>query len=284
MNRILVKRKHQVMRDQQEETHLLVAMVFYCCISEYGSSQYDRNMNKTNIALFSFPNKEKKPAVYKSWCNEIHKFKRKGGKDGITITKSTKDCELHFKPDEIKTTLGQGIKTLKTGVEVPSVYSFKRQNKTKQTRRSPQKRILSSDTNTNTLRRSPRKNLAVQTEKTLEDAKENYIGIVAFEINQRKIMIPHAIEPSTTSCESCDKYLADIQILISKIEMLNSENAELKNINQNLKIINSDISMRIFSYENISKDEGNFKSFTGLEFANTISYMTYLILGIIVKT
>ena len=67
-------------------------------------------------------------------------------------------------------------------------------------------------------------------------------------------MVPHAIEPSTTSCKSCDKYLADIQILTSKIEMLNSENAELKNINENLKIINSDISMRKFSYENISKN------------------------------
>ena len=47
--------------------------------------------------------------------------------------------------------------------------------------------------------------------------------------------------------------------------MLNSENAELKNINENLKMINSDRSMRIFSYENISKDEDKFKSFTGVE-------------------
>ena len=33
----------------------------YCCIPQCGSSQYDNQMNKTNIALFSFPNKEKKP-------------------------------------------------------------------------------------------------------------------------------------------------------------------------------------------------------------------------------
>ena len=72
----------------------------YCCIPECGNSQYDRNMNKTNIALFSFPTKENKTAVYKSWCNEIHKFRRKGGKDGLTITKSTEACELHFKPDD----------------------------------------------------------------------------------------------------------------------------------------------------------------------------------------
>ena len=31
----------------------------YCCIPECGSSQYDRNMNKTNVALSSFPKKEK---------------------------------------------------------------------------------------------------------------------------------------------------------------------------------------------------------------------------------
>ena len=78
-------------------------------------------------------------------------------------------------------------------------------------------------------------------------------------------MVPHAIEPSTTSCEILDKYLADIQILTSKIEMLNSKNAELKIINQNLKVISNDIYMRIISYENISKDEDKFKSFTGLE-------------------
>ena len=76
-------------------------------------------------------------------------------------------------------------------------------------------------------------------------------------------MFRHAIETSITSSENCDKYLAYIQILISKIEMLNSENAELKNINQNLKIINMDISMRIISCEIISKDENKFKSFLG---------------------
>ena len=32
----------------------------YRCIPKRGSSPYDRNMNTTNIALFSFPNKEKK--------------------------------------------------------------------------------------------------------------------------------------------------------------------------------------------------------------------------------
>ena len=69
----------------------------------------------------------------------------------------------------------------------------------KLTRRSPRKRRLSLNTNTNKLRRSPRKKLDLETEKTLEDAKGSYSGKVFFEIDQRKIMVPHAIEPSTTS-------------------------------------------------------------------------------------
>lgn len=48
-------------------------------------------------------------------------------------------------------------------------------------------------------------------------------------------MIPHAILPSTTLCESSDKYLAGIHVLVSEIEMLSSENAEVKNKNDNQK-------------------------------------------------
>ena len=125
-------------------------------------------MNETNIALFSFSNKEKKPAVYKSLCNEIHTFRRKGGKDRFTITKSTEACELHVTPDELE----QGIENFKTSVEVPSVYSFEKQNKTKQTRRSLRKRKLSLDTKTNKLRRSSRKKLALETEKHLKMPKK----------------------------------------------------------------------------------------------------------------
>ena len=90
-------------------------------------------------------------------------------------------------------------------------------------------------------------------------------------------MVPHATKPSTTSCESCDKYLADIQILILKIEMLNSK--KLKNVNENLKIINSEISVRIFSYENISKDEDKFKSFAELEIFKFHILYNYLVPG-----
>ena len=128
-----------------------------------------------------------------------------------------------------------------------------------------------------------RKKLALETEKRLGEPKKNYNSSVAFEIDQQKIKVLRAIEPSTTSCEICDQCLADIQILISKIEMLNSENAELNNINQNSKIINSDISLMIFSFANISKDECKFKSFSGLKVCEFQILYDYLILGINVK-
>ena len=127
-----------------------------------------------------------------------------------------------------------------------------------------------------------RKKLALETGKRLGEPKKNYNSSVAFEIDQQKIKVLRAIEPSTTSCEICDQCLADIQILISKIEMLNSENAELNNINQNSKIINSDISL-IFSFVNISKDECKFKSFSGLKVCEFQILYDYLILGINVK-
>ena len=52
--------------------------------------------------------------------------------------------------------------------------------------------------------------------KTLGEPRENYN--VAYETDQQKIKVPHAIERSTTSCEICDKCFAEIPILISKIE------------------------------------------------------------------
>ena len=59
-------------------------------------------MEKTKIALFSFPNKEKKLDVYRAWCNEVFKYRRKGGTDKFEIMKHTKVCEFHFRPEEIK--------------------------------------------------------------------------------------------------------------------------------------------------------------------------------------
>ena len=54
----------------------------------------------------------------------VGKFPNTGGKVA-EINKYTKVCEFHFKLEETKISLGRGIKTLKAGCEVPSVFKFK---------------------------------------------------------------------------------------------------------------------------------------------------------------
>ena len=120
-------------------------------------------------------------------------------------------------------------------------------------------------TNTSVLRRSPRKKLKLDTVNSLNNVEEN--ADITFETDEQKVMVPYAGEQALniTTCKNCDIYKSDIQILITKIEELTSQNTELIEINENLKIINNGLSMRIFSYENISKDDDQFRSFTGIE-------------------
>ena len=114
----------------------------YCCIPQCGSSQYDNQVNKTNIALFSFPNKEKNLILTSHGAKKYTDSEEKGRKDAFKITKNTKVCKFHFKPEEIKISIGRGIKSLKTGFEVPSIYPFKKSFTTPlRTRRSPRKRL-----------------------------------------------------------------------------------------------------------------------------------------------
>ena len=55
----------------------------YCCITECGSSQYDRNMNKTNITLFSFPNKEKSRLFTNLGVMKYTSFEERVGKTDL---------------------------------------------------------------------------------------------------------------------------------------------------------------------------------------------------------
>ena len=104
----------------------------YCFIPLCGSAQYDNEREKTNIALFAFPNKEKKPDVYKAWCKEILKYRRKGG---CAIARNTNICEFHFKPEEMKVSWGIGIKMFKTGHEISSVFTFNEERQVKKRNR-----------------------------------------------------------------------------------------------------------------------------------------------------
>ena len=220
----------------------------YCCIPQCGSSQYGNQINKTNIALFSFPNKEKNPDIYKSWCQEIHKFRRKGGKDAFKITKNTKVCEFHFKPEEIKISIGRGIKSLKTGFEVPSIYPFKK-----------------SFTTPLRTRRSPRKRLPLDLEKLNNQSSTNDEIDMVIDANNQGTPEELNTSENTCLCQNCIELQIQINYLQSKIDNLISENIELKSENDNLKIINKDFSNRMFTYENLSKDEEKFRSATGIE-------------------
>ena len=70
----------------------------YCCVPECGSARYDKFGNKTDIGLFKFPSKDKKPQKYQSWVKAISMYRRRGG--GDTFDPSSKNaviCEPYFK-------------------------------------------------------------------------------------------------------------------------------------------------------------------------------------------
>ena len=200
------------------------------------------------MLYFPFLTKKKNPDIYKSWCQEIHKFRRKGGKDAFKITKITKVCEFHLKPEEIKISIGRGIKSLKTGFEVPSIYPFKK-----------------SFTTPPRIRRLPRKRLPLDLEKLNNQSSTNDEIDMVIDANNQGTPEELNASENTCLCQNCIELQIQINYLQSKIDNLISENIELKSENDNLKIINKDFSNRMFIYENLSKDEEKFKSATGIE-------------------
>ena len=114
----------------------------YCCVPKCGNSSYDRNMQPTKIGLFRFPNEKKRPDQRKLWVAALKRFRRKGGNDSFKIKESTRVCEFHFKPAEIRVSRGIGRKTYVKGA-VPSIFKFKKDRSPKKKRKSPTKRSLS---------------------------------------------------------------------------------------------------------------------------------------------
>ena len=217
----------------------------YCCIPQCGSAQNDKHKQKINIALFSFPNKEKKPEVYKVWYKEIQKYRRKGGDDGFKINKYTKVCEFHFKEEEIKISIGCGIKTLKTGNEVPSIYKFK-QTTSEKKRKSPHKRLIPTTTNS-------------------ESDIVFLPNIVDCDILPTDEEMSKTNEASRPVCERCEQLQLENKALKLQLEQLDKEKNKILEENRNLQIFNQSLNEKLFTFDNISKDEENFKSFTGIE-------------------
>ena len=74
----------------------------YCCIPLCGSATYDRFMIKPEIGFFKFPDEKKYPVLREKWISTIKQFRRKGSNDSFQIKSTTKVCEFHFKPEEMK--------------------------------------------------------------------------------------------------------------------------------------------------------------------------------------
>ena len=74
----------------------------------------------------------------KKWITILNSFRRKGGNDSFTVTDSTRVCEFHFKPEEIRISSGIGRKTLVPG-SVPTIFKFKEKPPVKH-RKPPAKR------------------------------------------------------------------------------------------------------------------------------------------------
>jgi hypothetical protein len=79
----------------------------YCCIPKCGSAFYNNMNEKTGIGFFKFPSDSKQQ---QTWKRIIKLCRRKGGNDHFRVDKSTRICEFHFNPKDIKVSIGIGRK------------------------------------------------------------------------------------------------------------------------------------------------------------------------------
>ena len=110
-----------------------------CCVPMCGSATYDQNKNRTGIGFFTLP---KDPEMRRKWKSSIGRYRRKGGADKFQVRNTTVVCEFHFRPKEIKVSLGVGCKTLIKDA-VPSVFTFVMKSVlTTKTRKPPKERFI----------------------------------------------------------------------------------------------------------------------------------------------
>ena len=92
----------------------------YCCVHGCKSAFYNKNRDKTNIPLFSVPERE---SLRREWLNVVKYVHRKGSADSFDVKKPKQKnivCELHFKDENLTVTLGRGKKKVLPG-RVPSL-------------------------------------------------------------------------------------------------------------------------------------------------------------------
>ena len=188
----------------------------YCCIPLCGSATYDRFMIKTEIGFFKFPDEKKYPVLRKKWISTIKQFRRKGSNDSFQIKSTTKVCEFHFKPEEIKVSMGIGRKSILPGA-IPSIFKFRGSASPKK-RKLPTKRVASTPIE----------------ESSASEYEEEVDYLENDEIENDNI----------DCCEPCQYKNAEIERLRKRVNELEVENAYLKDEVDTLK-------PKIFDYKNI---------------------------------
>ena len=209
----------------------------YCCVPTCGSATYcGQNKTKTGIGFFTFP---KNPELRRKWKSSIGRYRWKGGADSFQIKDTTVVCEFHFRPEEIKVSLGIGRKTL-TKDAVPSVFEFAMASDvtTKKARKPPKERFVDCNEDNNDTESGCEQSDNIT---ELEDSEE---GVEQF---------------TEMSCDECQANNDEIYNLNCQLQDLRLDYINVKEELQALK------KKRVYSYDNISKDSSLFKKATGLE-------------------
>ena len=215
----------------------------YCCIPGCKSAFYDSNREKTGIALFKLP---KETNLQKKRLKEIGKYRRKGGTDNFSKNKKVMVCEFHFPPEQIKVSMGVGRKTYLPG-SVPSIFEC-RKIMEKKTRKPPKVRCKESTTESEyeSEMSEDRDNTTQNTENNPDISSNNENSETNININ---------VGESNSEIEIL---IREIQMLKSRIDILERENTAIKEENKCLK-------SHVYNFENISKSKEEFRIATGLD-------------------
>ena len=210
----------------------------YCCIPLCGSASYHREMNKSSIGFFKFPDENKFPEQRKKWIGIITQFRRKGLGDSFQIKSTTRVCEFHFNSQEIKVSAGVGRKTLQPGV-FPTVFKF-RDNPVPKKRKSPAERIQVIEESSESEYEDDNTDLMgnlmpLETEADMHGHDEN----VYYDVNY--------------CCREKDVEITRLNLKITELE---ADNIQLQEKVTSLK-------SRIFNFENIAAKPELFKKLTG---------------------
>ena len=202
----------------------------YCCVSKYGSAQYDKFGNKTHIGLFKFPSKDKKPQKYQGWVKVVSTYRRRSGEEAFDPSrKNTVICEYYFKEEHLKKVVGNTGKTY-TKVAAPSIFKFKPLTR-------PNDKPISK-------RPAPKQQLALN--YVASDPSDESESCAAIDFTVELLSVEKA-----TQTDLDQNHLAD---------ELNDLRAEKLNLSKELDFY-------LFSFSNISKDEVHFQAITGLDFS-----------------